>query len=278
MTARRKLKEHMRQLTEIRDIMDAMKNLALLETHKLGNLLANQQTLFRDLETIAADFLTFFPWPTRAAERNCWILFGAERGFCGDFNNVLLKALEAALANEPRDHLLIAIGSKLHIRLQGRPGVEAFIEGPDVAEEVIPVLNTLVTRLGTLQKDSGLLNIRAVFHDPATGEVRVRALTPSMLVTQAPPVPHAYPPLLNVPPASFLSALLERYLFVSLQEIACASLMAENQQRIQHMSGAVSRLEETTERLTHQYHIRRQEDITEEIEVILLNAGTEATP
>ena len=63
MTARRKLRDHMRQLSEIRDIMDAMKNLAFLETHKLGNLLENQQVLIGDLERIAGEFLKFFPYP-----------------------------------------------------------------------------------------------------------------------------------------------------------------------------------------------------------------------
>ena len=38
---------------------------------------------------------------------------------------------------------------------------------------------------------------------------------------------------------------------------------------------AVRRLDETTQLLMRQYHMRRQEDITEEIEVILLNAGRE---
>jgi F-type H+-transporting ATPase subunit gamma len=69
--------------------------------------------------------------------------------------------------------------------------------------------------------------------------------------------------------------LLDRYLFVALQEICYTSLMAENQKRIQHMTGAVHRLDETTAELMRRYHMRRQEDITEEIEVILLNATRE---
>ena len=35
MSRRRKLKQHLRRLEEIRNIMEAMKNLSVLETHKL---------------------------------------------------------------------------------------------------------------------------------------------------------------------------------------------------------------------------------------------------
>ena len=39
------------------------------------------------------------------------------------------------------------------------------------------------------------------------------------------------------------------------------------------MSGAVRRLDEKMAELTRHYHIERQEEITEEIEVILLTAA-----
>ena len=48
--------------------------------------------------------------------------------------------------------------------------------------------------------------------------------------------------------------------------------MAENRQRQVHMDRALQRLDEDSARLQLTYNIQRQEEITEEIEVILLSA------
>jgi F-type H+-transporting ATPase subunit gamma len=47
--------------------------------------------------------------------------------------------------------------------------------------------------------------------------------------------------------------------------------MAENQRRMQHMDAAVRRLELTCADLLRRRNILRQEEITEEIEVIMLS-------
>ncbi len=101
----------------------------------------------------------------------------------------------------------------------------------------------------------------------ATEEVNSRQLMPPFAVDENTAPAHAYPPVLNLTPEDFFTELLSRYLFVALQEIGCTSLMSENQKRIQHM---------TTSEPTRRYHTRRQEEITEEIEVILINATMQA--
>ncbi len=51
-----------------------------------------------------------------------------------------------------------------------------------------------------------------------------------------------------------------------------SSLTAENRQRQAHMDQALQRLEEKAERLRRACNAQRQEEITEEIEIILLSA------
>jgi F-type H+-transporting ATPase subunit gamma len=65
--------------------------------------------------------------------------------------------------------------------------------------------------------------------------------------------------------------LAEQYLFAALHALLYSSLMAENQRRIQHMDSAVRRLERTSAELWQRRNILRQEEITEEIEVIMLS-------
>ena len=258
--------------------MDAMKNLAVLETHKLNKLLDKQNTLIEDLDKIAEDFLGFYPYPFSNDDKatDCLILFGSERGFNGDFNEALIEYLDRHLESiDNPDYLLIPIGNKLFSRLRDNTHVSAFIEGPDVAEEVNSILNTLLTHINDLQSKYPELNITALYHDAESDVVISRQLMPPFIYKSGKQATYPFPPLLNLSPKDYLSELLDRYLFVILQEIIYNSLMAENHKRIQHMDGAVQKLDEKTGELARQYHIHRQEEITEEIEVILLNSPVE---
>jgi F-type H+-transporting ATPase subunit gamma len=68
-----------------------------------------------------------------------------------------------------------------------------------------------------------------------------------------------------------LTGLIEQYLFAALHELLYSSLMAENQRRMQQMDAAVRRLEKNSADLLRKRNISRQEEITEEIEVIMLS-------
>ena len=76
----------------------------------------------------------------------------------------------------------------------------------------------------------------------------------------------------NLPPAEFLRGLIGHHLHAALNEVFYSSLMAENRQRQAHMDHAPRRLDEESARLRLACNSQRQEDITEEIESILLYA------
>ena len=272
MARERRIKLHLRRLNEIRNIMEAMKNLAVLETHKLSAVLDNQKLLLQDLERIAGDLLAHHPQlaPSAGGTADVWLLFGSERGFCGDFNEALLDKLNREFAAARETPHLIPVGKKLSSRLQEDPRVHAFVDGADVAEETPAVLNTLIHHIDSLQSGTGRLNVFALYRDADTDKLISSQLLPPFRDAAA-VAPRPHPPLLTLPPERFYLDLVDRYLFVALQDIASTSLMAENYRRIQHMTGAIRRLEETEEKLLRKYHMQRQEEITEEIEVILLN-------
>ena len=276
MSQRRKLRQHLRQLTEISNIMEAMKNLAVLETHKLSNLLANQHLSVKDLESTAADFLAFHPGlspPADSDHGDCWILFGSERGFCGDFNETLITFLESRLTSgRHATPLIIPVGNKLCVKLEGDSRVTSYLTGADVAEEINSVLNEVISHINELQSRHGLFDVHVLYHREDSDEIASSRLLPPFRHIPPRQTEYGFPPLLNLAPADFFSDLADRYLFAALQEIGAMSLMAENHARIRHMTGAVQRLEETTDELLRRYHRFRQEEITEEIEVILLNS------
>lgn len=262
-------------MDEIKSILNAMKNLAFLETRKLEGRLVNQNAMIAELEEIAADFLCFYPHYYFSDEvcHDIWILFGSERSLCGDFNDSLLSRLSQYLEQSPNEISLLPVGQKLCQLLQEDKRVRQYFNGADVAEEVGTVLADIVNYLDSLQGGMISFNIYTLFHRSDGNTITSTRLIPPFRNGSVTVPAYSYPPILNMMPEEFFTELVDYYLFIALQEIAYMSLMAENQQRIQHTEGAIQHLEEKIMDLTSKYHILRQEEITEEIEIILLNTG-----
>lgn len=276
MTRRREIEQRLHSLSEISGIMDSMKTLALMETRKLGRFLAAQHRVVEGIEAAAADFGSFYPVARGRPEgiTEAFILVGSERGFCGDFNEVLVDALDRYQQESGAACIrLIAVGRKLGGKLEDDPRVSVFLDGPSVAEEVEEVLVRLVETVNTLQAQSGPLYLM-VLYNTVEGEQRFRPVLPRFqgLMPAAPRYPYA--PLLNLSPDAFFGELLDHYLFAALHEMFYASLMAENRRRMRHLEHAVKRLEEQTVTLSTKRHLMRQEEITEEVELIMLSAET----
>jgi len=123
-----------------------------------------------------------------------------------------------------------------------------------------------------MRNESGHSTLTVAYHDYKTGKIIQRHLLPPLWLTQERMPQQGSPPLLNLDPADFFAELIHHYLFAALHEIFYLSLMAENQSRQQHLDGAVRHLEDETIKLRRKAQIVRQEEITEEIEVILLNS------
>lgn len=273
MSRRAELDQRLRRLAEISDIMAAMKTMALIETRKFARYMGHQQRLVENIEAAAADFLGFHPALRPGAEAatgdgHLLILIGSERGFCGDFNETVAAALVAVPEPQPR---LIAVGRRLAAKLEGHSRLIEWRDGPTVAEEVRPVLDGLLARLRELQADGeSWTRLSVLAHDP-DGGVATHAVLP-----MNPPETGrvAYPPRLNLDASTFFAALTEQYLIATLPGLFLGSLMAENRRRLEHMERALGRMEVKMDDLGRRRNVLRQEEITEEIEVILLSAKT----
>lgn len=274
MSRRREVEEKLHSLQEIKGIMTSMKNLSLVETHKLRRLLSSQLPAVRGIEEVAEDFLQFQPAFRVSSPPllHLYLLIGAERGFCGDFNERVLETMERTLAadSDARVHCL-AVGRKLGMALEGDPRVLAFLDGPSVVGEVPEILSRVLESIGSLQAEHGPAALSIIHHSAEQEEIlTVRLLPPFQEAPKKKRRP-ASPPRLYLPPALFFAGLVEHYLFAALNEIFYTSLMAEHLHRVQHLGAATHRLEEQAKELSLKRNTLRQEEITEEIEVILLS-------
>ena len=276
MTRRHELGAKLGGFREVRAILSAMKNIALMELRALAGLLEHQRRAMATIERAAADFLCFYPPPGDAAPAaTVCIVIGSERGFCGEFNEALEVEARAVRARGER---LLAIGARLAERLGSDDPGEA-VDGANVAEELPVVLQHVAARLVSVQRAAGAgpLHVKAVHQHP-DGTGLVSKIIAPLPLPERPQRPHPYAPRLTLASQEFFAALLEQGLLLSLQEAFSVSLIAENRRRLEHMEGALRRLDDITARLARRLNASRQEEITEEIEVIMLSAEALAAP
>lgn len=274
MSQSRALQQHIEHLTEIRSILHSLKNMAFMDMHKLSRLRQAQALVVKHIENVAADFLQFYPNVPKveADTPSIVIVIGSERGFCGNFNESLIEQLQQASPD-----IVIAVGSRLCNRLQNTGAAFIALSGANSSDEISLVLGKVTDAIAELHSQHTLFNLSVLFHQDEHLNIRMRTILPPFMDSDR-QTEYKHEPLLNLRPEQFLLELIEHYVFSSLQDILYTSLTAENNQRLQHLDNAVRHLDEATEKLHKKSQVYRQEEITEEIEVILLNADNQAIP
>jgi F-type H+-transporting ATPase subunit gamma len=278
MTQRRLLEERLGSLHDSGGIIRSMKNLAFMETRKLGRLIEQQRGVVRQINAVAEDFLAFFPQtlPAAAAQRQVCLVIGSRRGFCGDFNERLALHLrqQRPAEGQGRQTAVIAVGHRLCRRLESESDIQldAALDGADVADEVPSVMRAVVDELDRQRNHHGAITLRVLYHRADEPTPLFEPLLPPFEIHPEPPQRHPFAPQINLAPRDFLIGLVEQYLFAALHAVLFESLLAENERRVRHLEGAVRHLDQQVANLQRRVQVLRQEEIIEEIEVILLNA------
>ena len=274
MSKRHDLLNHIKSLREISEIMDSIKTLSMLEMHKIAQALTNQQTMLTSIEAIIQEFSSFYSLAYTAEKtgKHCLVLLGSERGFCGGFNESLIRELEQKLnASEPMIDGIITIGQKLSTQLIDHPKVITQLNGVSVLEETNQIIESILSTYNEIQMTQDYQSMEIGFYQHEQQEVSFVSLLPPFQSIETSSTSNAYPPILNMTEERFLSELVNQYLLVQITEALYSSTMAENQHRVRHLDSAVNRINEEVDTLDKKGRLLRQEEITEEIEVILLS-------
>ncbi|MCK5355083.1 MAG: F0F1 ATP synthase subunit gamma [Methyloprofundus sp.] len=273
MSQSRNLQQHIKQLKEIRSILHSLKNMAFMEMHKLTKYQQAQSLVVQHIETAAADFLQSHPnlAETETSSPCAIIVVGSERGFCGNFNEALIDQL-SLLAPD----IVIAVGNRLCSRLDNTEISYTELSGANSSEEISHILTNLTDNISELQQRQTLFKLSVLYHQDEDLAITLRQILPPFNNAIKNNTQHNNEPLLNLEPRQFMLELIEHYVFSSLQDLLFTSLAAENNQRLQHLDNALRHLDKVIDKIYKRSQIYRQEEITEEIEVILLNAENQA--
>lgn len=216
-----------------------------------------------------------------------WILVGQRLAAkLGEDPHVILQLPGATVADEVPAVLLQLTREINRLLMAGEPavgGLGVLYQEEALADPrlrlLLPLEAVLLTQRGPIVptgRPFGWLRFASVPLSPLSSS---GPLTPPGAMDSAPsgqlariPARRAFAPAINLPPGKLLAGLTHHYLYAVLNEVLYCSLMAENRQRQTHMDLALQRLEAKTERLRRVCNAQRQEEITEEIEIILLSA------
>jgi len=276
MTKQRDLKLHHHNLMEVRDIMNSMKTLAYMESRKLEQSLPPQLAMLDNIYRVAADFIHAYPQypivekPVNQNDPEIVLLVGSERGFCADFNQALIahyKRYSRSLSATP---IRLAIGLKLFAALEEHDISASAFNGANVREEIESVMLAVVDRIQALQQQYQQVRLSVIYHD-ASGQIEQQTLLPPFHDLPAKPDTQRIEPILYMDSQRFFARLSVHYIYTKILEILSNSLLLENQIRVSHLQGALTRLDESLEDLKKRINAQRQEEIIEEIEVILLS-------
>lgn len=268
--SRRHLIDHqLALLDDVRSIMDSIKTLAHMENQRLTPTLPIQQQSLQHVQQMASVFAADHDLPPLHGDSEIplLIVIGSERGLCGDFNKQLMQALDDLPAHDP-PRPFITLGSRLGLKLEGRPGLLAQLPGASIAEDIPGVIRTLLEQCAELQNQRPDLSLALLYHDIRRADITLDPLLSPFFADSHNAA--GQPVLLNLQPDAFLRELLQHYLYRVLIHACYSSLLAENRKRVAHLENAVNHLDEEHERLLHRRNRFYQEDIIAELEIIML--------
>lgn len=273
MSKRADLKARIHTLGEIKSIISAMKNLSIIEMNKVSRFLGAQNELTLTIQETLGDYERFFDGHEGGeGQEMLYILLGSERGFCGGFNEAIIKRFMGIALKIKRPAKVITIGRKLASKLVSDSElveVVAALDGPSAAEEIGGSITELVRCLTRFPK----LRWTLIHHESADTSGNIMVICPFNPVPNSRTRDELFAPLLNIPPKDLYPLLFEQYLFSVLYRAYYLSFLAENRDRLRHMDGALSNLEKNWNQMRRMNNVLRQEEITEELEVIMLSAA-----
>ncbi|MGY6277180.1 F0F1 ATP synthase subunit gamma [Methylomonas sp. MgM2] len=264
MSQRREIEAQLILYDELSGILGAMRSFALAELRRVGKREVAQQRVVASLKTALDDFgsaVSAFNSTPVSQSDEIWLLFGSVRGFCGGFNEDIVRFWKSGI--DPRAPLII-VGERLHdmirsdVPIQRLSGADGALNAPNVIDDILNAVTSIRAN------GNGCFGLNACVRDEHG--VRSQRLWPP---PSASGPDGGYPPLTYAPADEVAAGIAEHFLFHSLLELLFRSIKVENHMRLMQMENALRHIERGSDELHRQRNRLRQEEIVEEIELMI---------
>jgi F-type H+-transporting ATPase subunit gamma len=264
MSQRHAIEARLSLYDELSGILSAMRSFALTELHRVNQRQIDQQQVVDALTTVMGQLSAYLPQSGNDLKQpplHICLLLGTKRGFCGSLNDDLIRFYQTEIT-EPNIQLFL-VGERLHTLFGEQPNICCINGGEGVldATQVTDRIWTAISRLRDI--NTGNLTLSACLHNEHGIQLQTLWPIPS---TNTPPA--AYPPLTLAPLAEVAAGTALHYLYHQLLALLFHAIHSENHLRLMQMENALQHLQNGTEELRRQRNRLRQEEITEEIELM----------
>ncbi len=264
-------------IRELHGIISAMRGLAAMRIQEAERNLKSTRAYTAIVRRSLLQAIGLLPDPSDAQRRRGRgtvgiVLFGAEHGLAGDFNNRII----AGIGDSGADALFV-VGTRGATTCAER-GLRVAWSCP-MATHVGAIMTTARHVSEELYRrfSRGELTGVAIVAARFDGGTRSTLTRQPVLPVAPTAVPRNPPPLIDLPPLALIERMLEEYLFAELAHAAMESFAGENAARLATMQAARRNVEQKLDELTAAARAVRQDEITAELLDIVTGAEVAAT-
>jgi len=269
MTQRREVEARLALFDDLSGILGAMRSFALTELHRINKRETAQQAVMQSLTTALADLAAARPSQPLASvhadigntDHDIWLLFGSVRGFCGSFNEDVIRSWQTHCSNTASP--LILVGERLHEMIADRENLLR-LAGADSGLSASTTIDRILAAIADLSNHKHSFRLLACLRDEQ--DSHIEQLWPILRINGKQP---GYPPMTYEPLADVATGVSQHYLYHSLLALLLRAIRAENHMRLMQMETALRHLERGSEEMQRQRNRLRQEEIVEEIELMI---------
>lgn len=280
MTSLLEIRQRIKSVQNVGQITKAMEMVAAAQMKKAQSRALMAKAYFsewnRILVQLAPSLKVDFPqlFATNTAQKTAVIIVSSDRGLCGNYNQVLLKAASSTLSQYRKEEVELILFGKKAVSAFGHHGW--FIRekvspwGGKLSAAKIHELAALLIQSFIDGKFKELLVIYTSAKNPMVREVLIDSLLPISLPTSTQSAPnYIFEPEFD----EFKHEIIRKYIYARLQALFNDAFAAELAARTFAMKKATKNAEEMLVNLTLTRNKLRQAGITREM--IEITAGAE---
>ncbi|BEH13133.1 F0F1 ATP synthase subunit gamma [Marinobacter shengliensis] len=269
-------------LTSIRGIVHTMKTLSAINAtpyeHAARSIEAYHQAILRGFAAFAYRTGGITLRQDDALE-HLVIVFGSDHGLCGNYNEVLAKAVQQhcqrTMAGKQR---LLCIGAQMNDALDDQTlAPEAVLLPPASADGIGRLAGDIVTRIDRFSRGQPLHHLAVTLAFTQRGEHGTREptlqsllpLEPSLLQPEKQWDSRALPDY-TMEADALLSSLIRSHIFASVFRASAEAMVTENSARLALMQQAEQSVDERIEDVTGELRSVRQDEITNELMDVII--------
>ena len=270
------LQHRVTSMTELQEIMGAMRSLAAVRVQEAQQALAGIRKYADTVVGAIASALLLQPPSSEVSAGSgdrALVLCASEHGFVGAFNERLIEAATEALAARDRLFVLGSRGAALLLERGQPPAWQR-----PIATRVSGTPDTVNTVTNELYRQVSRGEISCVelmftrYRQGAPSVIERRRLLP-FDPSAIPAVPKHSPPLHNLAARDLLEQLVAEYVFALLTEAMAESIASENAARFVAMDSAHDNVARRLVSLGQSVREARQDEITSELLDLLTGSG-----